>query len=105
MDQEVLQKVMENNDFWKDQIKTDISLESIDGMVTESTNNMDTNTITNCISLLQNYANAYLKSKVNSVVEKFVEEHQIEDMDEKFLALPEDTRIVIAIYWSRIKKY
>ncbi len=105
LDQEVLQKVMENNDFWKDQIKTDISLESIDGMVTESTNNMDTNTITNCISLLQNYADNYLENKTNSAVKTFVEEHQIEDMDEKFLALPEATRIMIAIYWSRTKKY
>jgi len=96
---------MENNDFWKDQIKTDISLESIDGMVTESTNNMDTNTITNCISLLQNYADNYLENKTNSAVKTFVEEHQIEDMDEKFLALPEATRIMIAIYWSRTKKY
>ncbi|MEI8252911.1 MAG: hypothetical protein WCG25_04100 [bacterium] len=77
----------------------------IDSLVNESIESLDIETINKCISLLTNYKDSYLSSKVHASVQKFVEENNIEDMDEKFLTLPEDIRILIAIYRSKTEKY
>ena len=105
LDQDVLKDLLKNIDSKKENIQKVTSLEDIDALVHEAMESLDAGTIHSCISLITNYKDSYVSSKAHVSVQKFIEDHQIEDMDEKFLALSEDMRILIAIYRSKIKKY
>lgn len=105
LDPDVLKGLLKDIDGKREKFKEVTSLEDIDQLGNEAIQSLDVSTINKCISLLTNYKDSYLNAKVDVSIQKFVEENQIEDMDEKFLALSEDMRILIAIYRSKIKKY
>ncbi|MCF7834875.1 hypothetical protein K9M48_02355 [Candidatus Gracilibacteria bacterium] len=103
LDPDVLQSILKNQK--SDELKNISSIIDIEILINKANESLDTNTIKECIQILESYKNNYLNTKINTLVEKFLEQNQITDMDEKFLALSEDTRILICIYRSRIKKY
>lgn len=105
LDTEILKKLLENSDFKPEESNKISSIVDIDNFINKSVKNLDTDFLKKIIALLDNYKNSYLTTKVHILVQKFIEENWIEDMDEKFLSLSEDARILIAIYRSKIRKY
>lgn len=105
LDQEVLKSLLKNDDLKQENLQKIKSIQDIDNLVSESMKTLDSNTINKCVLLLQNYKNSYLRTKLHFLVQYFIETNQILDMNEKFLALSEDARILIAIYRSEINKY
>jgi len=100
LDAEVLENLIKDGD-----LKKITSLQGIDKLLNTSVKKLDAETIKKLIWLLDTYKNNYVNTKIHTLVENFIQQNNIIDMDEKFLDLSEDTRILIAIYRSEIKKY
>lgn len=100
LDADILRKYADTYDFKDNKdIKKIRSYKDIVTLMDKYIKRVDVEQMAKLIKYLEKYENAWLGAYSEQYVEQFIKENDIKDIDEKFLALSENERLLITLYW------
>ena len=103
IDSKILTMVSASYDHPK--IREVTSLESINNLFVVARENLNVDTMQICIDILQKYLAKYSWIQEELFICTFMEENNIDKMDDRFHALSEDMRLLIAKQFAKEQKY